>query len=102
VSIQLIRFWFAAQLLRMSGHTPNLQTDDHGEKLAADRLYEFGSDSMSFMHSPDHGRFDASHIKFLRLAFAGNTAIVLSHVQGSGKILDDVQPLLHHLTQLAY
>jgi DNA repair protein RecO (recombination protein O) len=100
IPLPLIRFWFATQLLRLSGHTPNLQTDERGEKLSADQSYEFSSESMSFIASPNHGHFNASHIKFLRLAFAGNSAIVLAHVQGSSQLAQDTYPLVQHMAQL--
>jgi recombinational DNA repair protein (RecF pathway) len=102
ISLQLVRFWFSAQLLRVSGHTPNLKTDEQGNALVADKLYEFHSENMSFIVSPNYGQFNAMHIKFLRLAFAGNTANILAHVQGSGKLVAETQPLVQHLTQLAY
>jgi DNA repair protein RecO (recombination protein O) len=102
VGIQLIRFWFAAQLLRLSGHTPNLQTDTNGHKLDAELSYEFNAEGMAFIASPEHGRFAAPHIKFLRLAFAGNKPVVLSHVQGCDRLTGDMLPLLQHMVQLAY
>jgi DNA repair protein RecO (recombination protein O) len=102
ISLQLIRFWFAAQLLRLSGHTPDLRLDNKGNKLVAGQAYEFSPESMSFVPAPEHGRFTADHIKFLRLAFAGNTAVVLAHVQGSDRLVTETQPLAQHLAQLAY
>lgn len=102
ISLQVIRFWFATQLLRLNGHTPNLQTDDRGEKLSASQTYEFSSESMSFVVSPVHGHFSATHIKFLRLAFAGNSAVVLAHVQGSGQLVSDMRPLVQHMAQLLF
>jgi len=101
VPLDTVRFWFEAQLLRLSGHTPNLQTDEQGNKLQADKRYEFSYETMSFTNASDRGKFDASHIKFLRLVVAGNSAAVLSHVQGSRQLVDDVQPIVNHLTTLA-
>ncbi len=93
ILLNTVRFWFAAQLLRISGHTPNLQTDVQGNKLEANTLYEFSFDHMACARSPDNGHFDATHIKFLRLAFAGNRAEVLAHVQGSDRLTAAVTPL---------
>lgn len=99
VPLDLIRFWFTVQLLRLAGHTPNLRTDDQGNKLAADQLYGFNSDSVSFVTAAQ-GRFGADHIKFLRLAFAGNTAGVLSQVQGNKALIQDVLPLIQILSPM--
>jgi len=102
IPLELIQFWFNAQLLRLSGHTPNLQTDEQGNKLSADMKYEFNFEHMSFVPSPELGQYGAAHIKFLRLVLAGNSAQVLSHVQGSRQLVEDIQPMVTHLTQLAY
>jgi len=102
IPLELIQFWFNAQLLRLSGHTPNLQTDEQGNKLSADMKYEFNFEHMSFVPSPERGQYGAAHIKFLRLVLAGNSAQVLSHVQGSRQLVEDIQPMVTHLTQLAY
>ncbi|HEU4914012.1 MAG TPA: DNA repair protein RecO [Candidatus Saccharimonadales bacterium] len=94
----LVRFWFAAQMLRLNGHAPNLQSDDRGERLSVDRRYEFGTGHMAFVYSPERGRFEASHIKFLRLAFAGTPPRELWRVRGSSALTEDLLPLMQHLT----
>jgi hypothetical protein len=92
---QLTRFWFTGQLLKLGGHAPNLKTDDRGNKLEVEQHYNFNLDAMSFAPAPDTGRFNAHHIKFLRLLFAGTQPGVLRQVQGIGKLLDDLTPLVH-------
>lgn len=93
VPLSLIQFWFTAQITRLGGHSPNLQTDEQGKKLVPDQLYDFDLDHMSFVANPLSGRFGVNHIKFLRLVFAGNSPKVLSQVQGMGQLLHDCQPL---------
>lgn len=93
IPLPLIQFWFAAQLLKLGGHAPNLQTDELGKKLVPDQLYDFDLDRMTFVANPLSGRFNANHIKFLRLVFAGNSPKVLTQVQGMGQLLHDCQPL---------
>ncbi len=93
ISIELIRFWFAAQLLRLAGHTPNLQTDTNGQKLQQGTMYHFDFDSMSFSASSD-SQIGTDHIKFLRLAFSAYPAKVLANVQGSQKLVSDCFPLI--------
>ena len=101
IPLDMVRFWFEAQLLRLSSHTPNLQTDSQGNKLLADERYEFSYETMSFMAAPGAGKFNATHIKFLRLVVAGNSAAVLANVQGGRQLANDVQPIMTHLTTLA-
>src|SRR5262249_39953652 len=33
IPVEVVQLWFNAQLLRLSGHTPNLETDSQGQKL---------------------------------------------------------------------
>lgn len=81
IDIDLIRLWFSAQLLRLGGHTPNLQTEAGGAKLSAEGEYEFSFDDSAFFSRPS-APFHADDIKFLRLVFAGNTPHVLQKVGG--------------------
>ena len=94
ISPELIRFWFSAQLLRLGGHTPNLQTDTEGHKLEADKAYDFSFEHSCFTQSKQ-GRFTADHIKFLRLSLAPHSAKVLAHVHGGAQLLQAAAPLVH-------
>ncbi|HUC89595.1 MAG TPA: DNA repair protein RecO [Patescibacteria group bacterium] len=94
ISLPVVRFWFAAQLLRLGGHTPNLQTDINGHKLEPSSAYNFSHDSMIFIAAPDSGSFSASHIKFLRLAFGDYSAKVIAQVQGGERLASDTAPLV--------
>jgi DNA repair protein RecO (recombination protein O) len=93
IAVELVRLWFTAQLLRLAGFSPNLQTDRAGAKLLATVDYAFSFDDMAFEIQPD-SQFGADHIKFLRLAFAGNQPAVLNQVQGNQALLTAVIPLV--------
>ncbi len=86
VGEDLIRAWFAAQLLRLGGHTPNLQTDSFGHKLEPDTSYEFDYDTVAFV-AHEQGKFMADHIKFMRLIFSGNQPRVLRQISGYQQLL---------------
>ncbi len=94
ISIEVVRLWFYAQLLRLSGHSPNLHTDAAGAKLAAGQTYEFDFDSMSF-YVRDSGSFTADHIKFLRLAFSAVTAQLLAKVTAADSLALATFPMVH-------
>jgi DNA repair protein RecO (recombination protein O) len=96
VSLPLVQFWFAVQLLRLGGHTPNLQTDTSGQKLDAEQTYMFDFVAMAFAPH-DRGQLTADHIKFLRLSFAGNSAKVLGQVQGSAQLVEAATPLVQQI-----
>lgn len=81
ISADLIRTWFHAQLLQLSGHLPNLKTDTDGQNLNASRKYNFDFDAMSF--TPQlRGSYEADDIKILRLLFSDNSPAKLQQVNG--------------------
>jgi DNA repair protein RecO len=98
IDLELVRLWFSIQLLRQSGQAPNLYTDDTGSKLEADQTYSFNFDHMAFTPAPD-GKFNADHIKFLRLGFSGNPPKILQKVQGSAELLKACLPLVQAFDQ---
>lgn len=98
VSLDIIRLWFTMQLLRLAGHTPNLHTDITGNKLQSDSNYSFSFDDMTFAAAPS-GPFNANHVKFLRLGFAGYPAKALGQVQGGNQLANQLQPLVQTMLQ---
>lgn len=93
VSKELIQSWFMAQLLRLAGHAPNMQTDTANHALAPELYYAFSFDDMAFAPG-QHGRFGAQHIKLLRLLFSDNKPNALAKVQGINQLLSDIAPLI--------
>lgn len=98
VPLELILLWFSAQLLRFAGHAPNLQTDAAGQKLDAGQAYNFDFEQMCFTSAP-RGKFAASHIKFLRIAFTGHPAKTLAQIQGGAALSAGLAPLLSTMLQ---
>jgi DNA repair protein RecO (recombination protein O) len=96
VPLPLIRAWFAAQLLRIAGHTPNLQTTAGGHKLDPARTYGFDFESMCCTPA-EHGKLTASHIKLLRLLFAGVAPKGLAAVQGGVELLKIIEPIVQNM-----
>jgi DNA repair protein RecO (recombination protein O) len=96
VSTQLIDIWFRAQLLKLSGHSPNLQTEKTGAKLQAGRKYDFDFETMSFRHG---GSFSTDQIKYLRLLFSGNPLSIINKVNDSSKLIGKVAPLVRTVQQ---
>lgn len=98
VSLPLVGFWFSAQLLRLAGHTPNLQIDLTGRKLDPEKDYDFNIEQMCFAES-GRARFGASHIKFLRLSFAAHPAKTLAQVRGGKGFAEDLAPVVSTMLQ---
>jgi DNA repair protein RecO (recombination protein O) len=81
ISLDVIDVWITMQLLQLTGHTPNLQTDTNGNKLAANGQYVFSFDDMAFAPTP-HGENIVAVAKTLRLAAAGLPLGNFAAVQG--------------------
>ncbi|MEO7364287.1 MAG: DNA repair protein RecO [Candidatus Saccharimonadales bacterium] len=94
----IIRLWFLAQLLRLSGSSPNLATDNQGRTLEVGVLYSFDFDSMAFDTHPS-AQLSSAHIKVMRLLFNVTELASLRQVQGISLLLPDVSPLLHTMRQ---
>jgi DNA repair protein RecO (recombination protein O) len=98
LSTDIISLWFLAQLLRLSGSSPNLATDTSGQPLQASTLYNFDFDSMAFDTHPS-AQFSSAHIKVMRLLFNVTELATLRQVQGIIELLPDIAPLLHTMRQ---
>lgn len=96
LALDLIKFWFSAQLLAQAGYSPNLYTDKAGQGLTASVKYDFSYADMSFF-SADMGRYSSDHIKYLRLAFSGNSPVLLNQVTGGAALLPDLLPITQTL-----
>ena len=99
ILLPLVTVWFSAQLLRLGGFTPNLQTDTNGHKLQPGEGYDFSFESVCFDASSGQGRFSADHIKLLRLLFAGHSPKKLAGVQASEALLPAILPLVTTMRQ---
>jgi len=92
INLNLVQAWFAMQILRMGGRSPNLSSDIRGDKLSLERDYDFDFGSMAFIEV-DEGKFNAKHIKFMRLGFEGNAPRKLQNIEGINEIIVDIGPL---------
>lgn len=100
VELAIIKAWFGAQLLRLAGHTPNLQTDAAGRALDATAKYQFDFDHMAFTPE-ERGHFTANHLKYMRLYFSANLPKTLRQVRGGDTLLADITPLIQTMLQAA-
>jgi DNA repair protein RecO (recombination protein O) len=98
INLGLIRVWFSAQLLRLNGHTPNLQTETSGEKLSSDGSYEFSVDDAALVRNV-HGNLCADDIKFMRLLFGGNQPVVLANIVGIKTRVETAEPFVRLMQQ---
>lgn len=87
VDRQLVELWFTMQLLKLTGHSPNLKTDSKAKQLDAEKSYMFNFDDMAFV-SNDKGPHNANLIKLLRLGIGAKDPSIFSRVQGSEKLVE--------------
>jgi DNA repair protein RecO len=93
ISNDVVRCWFQAQLLKLAGHTPNLQTDTTGHKLHQEQTYSFDFDAMTFQPH-DTGPSNATQIKVLRLYFSENLPKTLNQIATINSVSVAIKPLL--------
>ncbi len=82
----LIQLWLYMQLLKLAGHTPNLQTDESDNKLDVNEKYNFDLENMGFIVQAN-GPFSADHIKLLRLAIGLGSPGGLRQVKDAETVL---------------
>jgi DNA repair protein RecO (recombination protein O) len=93
INTELLRTWFSAQLLSLSGHGPNLRTTADGAQLEPDSSYNFDTEAMAFTPNA-RGGFTAAHIKTMRLLFSTHTPKDIHKVQDLDSLLADTAPLI--------
>jgi DNA repair protein RecO (recombination protein O) len=98
-SAELTELWFTMQLLNVTGHMPDLQTDTEGQKLQADEQYLFDFENMAF-RGQKGAPFTANHIKLLRLSYATDQPLKLKQVTDADKCAPDVLKLATNLLKL--
>lgn len=91
-SLDAIALWLYMQLLRLSGHSPNLMHDSEGIKLEPTKSYMFNFETMSFSEAAN-GPFRADHVKLLRLSNSSKSALRIAHVIDVEKILPSLAEL---------
>lgn len=79
IPLGAVQMWFYLRVLSLTGHEPNLKTDQSGNNLTEDQPYAFLPDDMCFS-ADTHGHFRAQHIKLLRLSL-GHQPAFLRQVQ---------------------
>lgn len=88
----VIWLWFGVQLLELSGHAVNVETDANGNQLQAADSFRFDYNNMAFSPSAQ-GSFVAAHIKVIRLCQQFD-AIHIATVHGVTETAKDLQVLI--------
>ncbi|MDR1969815.1 MAG: DNA repair protein RecO, partial [Candidatus Nomurabacteria bacterium] len=87
IDLMITQTWFYLRLADLLGDGLNTVTDASGMKLVEDAHYNFDSADRVFIFS-ENGRYDARHIKLLRVMIA-NQPDVVGKIAGVDEIIDD-------------
>lgn len=98
ISLELNTIWTYMQLLKLTGHLPNLVSDTEGGKLQEGTTYVFSFDDMTFAPAPA-GPTSARLIKVLRLSAAATSPLVLARVQGIDELAPEALSLVNKMAQ---
>jgi DNA repair protein RecO (recombination protein O) len=93
VSLDLIQNWFAIQMLRLSGQSPNTGHDSLGKAFLAGINYTFDFNSMSFVPN-QNGSFSINHIKILKLSLNNNSPKTLQRINGIEELSKEITSLV--------
>lgn len=100
IPLKGVELWFYIRILNLTGHAPNLKTDQTGNSLKPDQLYAFSPDDMCFMQS-SNGDFRSDHIKLLRLCLHHQPGF-LKQVKDSEKLAEPLAQTLQYLARATY
>lgn len=92
MNLRLVEGWFWLHFLRANGEEINLYRDKKGEKLAADKRYDWDGLEGVLVESVD-GEYGADEIKVLRLMATADFAIV-RRVKIDEKIFDKIYGII--------
>ncbi len=92
VNLRLVEGWFWLHFLRAKGEEINLYRDNNGEKLAADRRYDWDGMEGVFAENTN-GECGADEIKVLRLMTTADLAMV-RRVKIDEKIFDKIYGII--------
>lgn len=95
----LTKLWFEMQLLKLSGHSPNLKTDTKGQALQVNGAYAFHFDRMTFqpVAQKSPARLPTEAIKFLRLGFSNHRPKALQRIQDLDKLIAPTDKVIHSI-----
>jgi DNA repair protein RecO (recombination protein O) len=93
-----VELWFTVQLLKITGHSPNLATDTEGNKLLVDESYLFDFEATAFRQQYA-GPYSAKHIKVLRVAYASDSPLIFKQLKDSSLYLDEMLSLAKNVLQ---
>jgi len=95
VDMRITEAWFHTHFLQVLGRGLNVSRDASGKMLSADETYRFSEEDMAFVPHAK-GEFTADHLKVLKLLHI-KTPIVIAHISGVEKVIDECAGLLKNL-----
>ncbi len=100
LDIRVLQLWFYMRLMFISGHQPDLQKDTSGQILSANQGYTFDFDNSRFSPSASD-RYNASHIKLLRLGAQLENPLKLQNIKGFEKVVGECLQLVKSIVKYA-
>lgn len=99
LSVELVELWYSMQLLKITGHSPNLRTDVKSNPLRADKKYIFDFDSTAFSQQSG-GSISPRHIKLMRLGSGLDSPLLLKQVTDADEFASETLKLVNNILRL--
>lgn len=99
IPLSLNKLWFCMKLLTISGHSPNLETDETDQVLKENGRYNFDYERMQFVNHTA-GDYRGSHIKLLRVVARQDKPIKLAKLECDHRVIEKSLLLVQQTQQL--
>lgn len=96
---ELVFSWFKLQLLKLSGHSPDLYKDSNAKKLKEDVNYRFDFNGMVFQLD-DNGPYNAHSIKYIRIVYSAHDPKIIQKIELDDKTAGTSKALVDSITNL--
>ena len=95
--LNVVKAWYDAQLIKISGQQPNLREDATGKLLREEYTYDFSFEDMSFRVAQE-GAYGPGHIRLLRLLFGVDDPTMFSRIRDADQFMASCERLLSSIT----
>lgn len=93
VDIKMVELWFYVQMLKATGHSPDLKIDVQGRQLVESDKYTFDFSVMTFRKSST-GSYEGNHIKLLRLCYVAVSPVPLKQIRDASETIRETLGLV--------
>lgn len=97
----LVNCWFKAQLIKQSGQSPQILTDQAGKALDPKQKFQFDFEQMHFYEN-DVGSYNQQIIKLIRILFSDNDLHTINRIEQLPANLNQLNKFYNQLFEVTF